>query len=716
MADALDTITVKDPTGELGTLSKSELPIALKHRFTIPDNAEILAHNNHIEFGGTANALKTFGEAAAGTATFGTSRELENALHITTPEAQAGRAKEHPVARTLGDVTGIAAPLGAEAAGLKIFNPVAKIAGVGTEAGEIASQMAPEAIANMGRTGAQGAAEGLFYGAGQTINEHAMGDPSVNGEKLLHNMGYGALLGGGVGGALGAAEDLVPRVVDVAKDSLAKAKASLFGTPEDAGIFGKSFAKASSLVSGNPEESILDMWKNRSSLLENPKTQQKAYSEFSSNLQDHLEKLKSAISTANKEIKTNIEDGFLSEDMNRAEALAESQNKLSQILNRKNDFAKSFLKKYGIEKAEVDPDKIQTFLSQANTIRSEAKAKALDDFFDSSQETISQIENAFKNAPNKIFSKTAVGNLINKDQGIGLSEAGAFIAGMHNPALGATIEGVNMLKNPSLTIQRMAKLEQMITKTTSILAKGAKSIFKTGTKASESFSGYSGERLTANMHNQREMNINKFNSNVQYASDTLHNSTEGVHISAPQTAASLRSSVVRASEFLQSKLPSTSFGPIEEKADLPKSALAKFDRYYQTVENPMLVFKNIKNGSVMPEQIETLSVVYPKLYEEMKQEVFNQMVEHAEVIGKGTIPYKTKLGLSQFLREPIHPSLTPQAILNNQAMIASLASANQSKAQPGIPQHALKVRAKGLDKMTMADRASNDYSAISDKV
>jgi len=849
MADQV--VTVKDPTGELGTLSKAELPKALQHGFTIPNNDEIQAHNNKIEFGGPVNAMKAFGEAAAGTATFGLSRELENATGLTTPEAQAGRAQEHGVARTLGDVAGIAAPLGAEALGAKIFNPVAKVAGIGADAGTLAAKLAPEGstLANIVKNGAQGATEGLLYGAGQTVNEHAMGDPDVNGEKLLHNMGYGAIFGSGIGAGLGGAESLVPKAVGVARDSLGKVKDILMGTKEDAGALGNVFGKASSFVSGKPEESILNMWKNKADLLENPEEREKLYSDFSSSMNDHFQKLNSALKSANgearpEEIKsllsdipheqavqqsanvwksiddtlkemgdhaplypssvpyklTGIRDEFLKKAGNfknaadlydslnwlkkqiddrfpiwgkqiqpewkdsvnalrairseikanlenesiwgeaaaRQSSFNDAQNKLFTVINPKNDFSKAFLRKSvsrtGQVVAEVDPAKVRAFLSQAGTLRSEMKAKALDDFFESSKGLINEIEKTYKNLPEKNFDKASIEGLINKNQAVSakaqaqanlqksmgmlqggghnayLGEAGALVAGIHNPALGAAIEGISMLRNPGLAIQRLAKIEKIVQKTTDMITKGAKGIFKAGVKSGETLSGYAGARLTQEHHDDREEKISRFNQDADYAMNVLNNSTEGIYNSAPKTATSLRSAATRASEFLQSKLPPRPPGLLDEKMPISQSQRAKFDRYYQAVEDPVAILKNIKDASLSNEQLETLQVVYPKLYEEMKTAVYEEMIDQAKVVGIGTIPYATKMGLSKFLGEPVHSSLTPQAIMANQAMLAPA----PQQSPMGKPQ--MKTRAKGLDKMDRQGRIASDYGAMSDKV
>lgn len=95
--------------------------------------------------------------------------------------------------------------------------------------GEIAAQAAGSAV------------EGAIYsGVGNTLNEYALGDPSLNGEKVLANFGNGALFGGMLGGGLKAASIAAPPAIKAARDGLAKVRDVLIGTGEgSAGLVGR---------------------------------------------------------------------------------------------------------------------------------------------------------------------------------------------------------------------------------------------------------------------------------------------------------------------------------------------------------------------------------------------------------------------------------------------------------------------------------------------
>src|SRR6185437_6209699 len=319
MADSADQVTVKSPYGQLGVIPKTSLQAAVKQGFQIPSDDEIQSYNDQQEYGtGVGNAAKTFGEAALGSLTLGGSRVLENAMGVTTPEAQAARAKYNPVSRTAGDVAGIGAGIamtgGAEGLAEAPFeaadlaNPIGAIAKAGAktsaavssaipEGQSIASQLASRALS----TGAGSAVEGAAYGLGQSVTEQALGDPDLNAEKVMSNVGYGALFGGALGSALGVGEIAVPAAVGKAQETLEKAKNALLGADDEVGPLGKLYAKASSFVSGKPEESILEGLQRRQDLIENPDTREQIAQNFSDSMQDHFSQINDALKAANRD-------------------------------------------------------------------------------------------------------------------------------------------------------------------------------------------------------------------------------------------------------------------------------------------------------------------------------------------------------------------------------------------------------------------------------
>lgn len=66
-------------------------------------------------------------------------------------------------------------------------------------------------------------AEGAVFGAGNTVSDYALGDPNLNAQKVLSNVGMGALLGAGIGAATHGVQGIIGKSVGSVAD---KANAS----------------------------------------------------------------------------------------------------------------------------------------------------------------------------------------------------------------------------------------------------------------------------------------------------------------------------------------------------------------------------------------------------------------------------------------------------------------------------------------------------------
>lgn len=247
---SLKSIPIIDPSGQFGTIDKSEAAEALKNGFRLPSPEELKEFQLKQEYGtGFGNELKALLESAASAATFGGSRILEEKLFDVPPEAQAARAKYSPLASgVLGPVLGIGGSLllpelagpaalagrvgeGAQAvaraAGItegvgasklasSLINPVkavsegskavkAALLPAAQDAASLVADPQARAVAHKvlshGLAGLAGSAvEGVAYGLGQSVDEAALGDPDLNAEKVLANIGWNAALSGGIGG------------------------------------------------------------------------------------------------------------------------------------------------------------------------------------------------------------------------------------------------------------------------------------------------------------------------------------------------------------------------------------------------------------------------------------------------------------------------------------------------------------------------------------
>ncbi len=153
---------------------------------------------------------------AAKGATFGLSSQALTKSGLVSKETLAGLEKYNPTASTVGEVAGVVGSvfLAPEVGLVGLIGKGGMAAERGAAA--IAARALPEAttlgskvLQGVATKGLGGAVEGAFYGAGQSLHEEALGDPTLNAEKVLGNIGIAAMLGGGVGGLFGAVSPLI---------------------------------------------------------------------------------------------------------------------------------------------------------------------------------------------------------------------------------------------------------------------------------------------------------------------------------------------------------------------------------------------------------------------------------------------------------------------------------------------------------------------------
>jgi dsDNA-binding SOS-regulon protein len=101
------------------------------------------------------------------------------------------------------------------------------------------------------------------------------------------------------------------------------------------------------------------------------------------------------------------------------------------------------------------------------------------------------------------------------------------------------------------------------------------------------------------------------------------------------------------------------------------------------VESPLSVLHDLKTASLTPESVETIQAVYPKLYDDMKLAVMDQLSSHLTK-KDASLPYRHKMALSLFLGQDLDQSLTPESIHTNQTVIAATGM-QQNQGQPGNP-------------------------------
>lgn len=302
-AEALDAIAkgthtvpgyrpLLNPQGKLVLAPEEDVKANLMdYGYNMPRQEDLDEAAKQAKFGeGTINEAKAFGAGALRGATFGLSDYGLDLSGLSDAESLAERQKRNPGASIAGEVAGAVGTA---------FIPGSPVARVGKLGAAITEGLAPVALAEgaslasravnaAGQIGARSLGnlvEGTWFGFGKTISEAALGDPDLTADKIAANIGYGALLGGALGGAIKAGELAIPPSVGKAKEVFGRLYDKMTGrivteAPEAAAFAGPAteaaeavapaaaektvetvsspLSKIAAKVSGEPEQKVLD--------------------------------------------------------------------------------------------------------------------------------------------------------------------------------------------------------------------------------------------------------------------------------------------------------------------------------------------------------------------------------------------------------------------------------------------------------------------------
>ena len=260
---------------------------------------------------------------------------------------------------------------------------------------------------------------------------------------------------------------------------------------------------------------------------------------------------------------------------------------------------------------------------------------------------------------------------------------------MHSP---------EQLMNKTRQYGAYSRVERMAQAATRAIDKGAAALFKgtdvaTGAIAAKMIPHE--ENLKA--YNKMQDHLKETASSPDKFTDMLQKATSALHEVAPNMNSSLTIAAVRATQFLQSKLPAQNpSSPLTKPYEPSKSELAKFNRCVAIVENPLQVLKQLKAGDLTSESLETLQVVYPKLLGQMQQAVMSNLNEK----NVAKMSYQAKIMTSAFLGQDLSNSLSQPSIFSAQIQGAQPQPPPQTR-----PKNKVGPSQKGLGKLDQATAA-----------
>lgn len=148
----------------------------------------------------------------------------------------------------------------------------------------------------------------------------------------------------------------------------------------------------------------------------------------------------------------------------------------------------------------------------------------------------------------------------------------------------------------------------------------------------------------------------------------------------PDHAQAVAQTVMGGANYLNSQRPSNpKQSPLDADIPVSKAQNAPFYRSLAIAERPLLAFKHIADGTLLPQDVKVIQTVYPAYYKKMSQELASEMTTHLSQ--DGHIPYKVRQSMSLFLGQTLDSTMAPQNIQSIQAIYAQGKASPQQGAQ-----------------------------------
>lgn len=133
----------------------------------------------------------------------------------------------------------------------------------------------------------------------------------------------------------------------------------------------------------------------------------------------------------------------------------------------------------------------------------------------------------------------------------------------------------------------------------------------------------------------------------------------------PNHQQALATASTRALMYLQGIKPQPHVLGILDKPVPPQPAeIARYNRALDIAQQPAVVLEHIKNGTLLISDIKDLNAMYPALYKQMSQKLSREMLKNKA--DEEPITYKSRIGISLFLGQPLDATMYPSAIMASQ--------------------------------------------------
>lgn len=367
---------------------------------------------------------------------------------------------------------------------------------------------------------------------------------------------------------------------------------------------------------------------------------------------------------------------------------------------------------------EINPRKINMMFNQINDTRSKWPTRATANFIKSFREYIEESEFSIIKAQDDKIDIKAVKNFANKlsedalnaKQYVSDSFGGyGFFRDLFDAAKQGGLGGIaasigEKAINPSTWADSLGKLETTIKKTSKKIEEKTGPILekmRVPTIGIGILMEKSTEKERKEKYDKAIKDLKSLNDFQENLIETIEKTTSDSFEVAPKTSSALQSSLLKGIAFLQSKIPEPlPKGPYDTDYAPSNAQISKFLRYYDSVQNPLIVLNQLEDNHVFPETVETLQNVFPKLYNEIKTSLVDKMAQNLSKNNEKP-DYQKRVVLSKFLGISLDSSLRSNVFAANQAVLRKLyGEAKEKEAQEQAVQ-------RDIANVSLAERTKN---------
>lgn len=161
----------------------------------------------------------------------------------------------------------------------------------------------------------------------------------------------------------------------------------------------------------------------------------------------------------------------------------------------------------------------------------------------------------------------------------------------------------------------------------------------------------------------------------------------------PDHAAGLGALTSTAVEYLNDLKPKTpQMAPMDDPTPPDKYEMAAYERHLSIAQQPLMILRHVKDGTLIPKDITTLQILYPALYKSMAEKAGEALIEAKTK--EREIPYFQKQSLAMLIDQPLDSTMTPMSM---QAIIKS-AGTQQAQVQQQKQKKATGAQLKAIEK------------------